>query len=181
MMKPIGLFLVLAIAVTMGSSQTTPRATILGKIHPQLPSVYITVDRVKNEKNKAEKKRIVFFRLHNNLKTAIQIQGSAEERGLGDLSVYYDLTDGNGSLIDGQYCHVCSLVFVKSGKSLLFSLPEEKLVLADSLQIHFSYSWETRNAKLAALEPRHQVVFPYRDQLRDRPAFQRARSSPPLP
>ena len=51
-----------------------------------------------------------------------------------------------------DWCHVCSSIILKPGKSLLFSVPRETLCKNLRIYLVFNYAWETRGN-----EPEHRV------------------------
>ena len=55
--------------------------------------------------------------------------------------------------------HVCSLITLPPGKSILFSVPRETLCKNLRIYLLFNYSWETRNGFVSGNEPEHRVYF----------------------
>jgi hypothetical protein len=54
----------------------------------------------------------------------------------------------------GNWCHSCSIIELKPGKSLLFSVPREYLCRNHKLYLVYQYEWEQHVG-----EPEHRVYF----------------------
>jgi hypothetical protein len=55
--------------------------------------------------------------------------------------------------------HLCSLITLPPGKSLVFSVPRETLCKNLRIYLLFNYSWETRNGFVVENAPEHRVYF----------------------
>lgn len=160
MQKTIFFILLMALSVSSFFAQSKCR-NWSEKYNKNFPSLYLTLETRANASltQVAKSKGLVLFRLHNNLKTGIKIETSGAEDGLGDASIYYDVLDQKGELIESHPCHVCSSTIVRGGKSLLFSIPKDEVREANSFRIDFEYLWETDEPTLLGQEPIHQVVM----------------------
>lgn len=160
MLKIVCLFLMVVVSVSNVFSQRKYRNSF-GKYNRKLPSIYLTLEKRASASmmQLAKSKGLLLFRLHNNLKSGIQIEASSAEDGLGDASIYYDVLNQKGELIESHPCHVCSLIIVKGGKSVLFTIPKDEVHQENALRIDFEYLWETDEPTLLGQEPIHQVVM----------------------
>lgn len=127
------------------------------RIDKKLPTAFLRVERIGKAKNSDIHKARLWFRLHNNTRWVIFVEASGEEKALGDARMYYDLLK-DSTIEKSVRCHVCSIVKIAPGKSLLFSLPREELFTASSMRIRFSYEWEESDG-FHGREPTHFVYF----------------------
>lgn len=62
----------------------------------------------------------------------------------------------------GPRCHVCSVIPLGAGRSILFSVPREHLAKNLVIYVHYNYSWERDKSDgvfARSDEPRHSVSF----------------------
>ncbi|MEO7659826.1 MAG: hypothetical protein ABIV48_09450, partial [Pyrinomonadaceae bacterium] len=81
------------------------------------------------------------------------------------IRLYYDVIDKKGNLLMSQNCHVCSVIELKSGKSVVFGIPYTELDDAGSVRVQFAFPWEDNAVVGPATEPKHFVYFYIRDLL----------------
>ena len=131
------------------------------RIDEKLPTVFLALERTgifKDADDRIEERR-VWLRLRNNSRWLIKLDASGGNKSVEDAKLYYDTLDGKGNIKESRACHVCSIVGLASGKSILFSVPYEEVAEAASLRIQFSYVWEDDLGVAPAIEPRHYVYF----------------------
>lgn len=160
MQKTIFLIIFMALSVSGVFAQSKCK-NWSEKYNKKFPSLYLTLEKRANISlmQLAKSKGLVLFRLHNNLKTGIRIETSGAEDGLGGASIYYDVLDQKGAVIQSHPCHVCSSTILRGGKSLLFTIPKNEVHQENALRLDFEYLWETDEPTLLGQEPIHQVVI----------------------
>jgi hypothetical protein len=166
MIKPFltayGLCFVLAVA-----AHATDLQGSTAKVRPNKdrPTVYITYERSgpRVPLNDGEGERGIWLRLHNNTKWKLILRvGGVPNPSYGDAVVFYEVerTEGSGFIPIGYRSHVASVIKLKAGDSILFSLPEEHLGKGLALKVRYNYEWELRkDDSLSANEPSHSVTF----------------------
>jgi len=153
--------IVLICAIALGSVLATTPAVhsqtfSKNRINAKLPTVLIDFVRVEEPKDSGGKR--VWLRLRNNSKWIIKVNASGGESE-DTVGLYYKTLDTKDNIKDRHLCHVCSVIGIKPGKSLLFSIPYDEITAVDSLRIQFEYEWEDRIDVAPAEEPTHYVVF----------------------
>lgn len=132
------------------------------RIDKKLPTVLLALERIDEAKKTvygSRGDRRVSFRLRNNSIWTIKFDASGGNGPSDDASLYYDTLDIKGNLITHLPCHVCSTIGLKPGKSILFSLPYDEVMEANSFRIEFMYQWEDEVKVAPAYEPTHYVYF----------------------
>ena len=137
-----------------------------GKVRPEKdkPTVYLTYERSGQRVplTNGESRKGIWLRLHNNTKWKLVLRvNGVPNRSYGDAVVLYEVerTEGSGFTPVGYRSHVASVIKVKSGNSLLFSLPQEHLEKGLAIRVRYNYDWELRkNNSLPANEPSHSVT-----------------------
>jgi hypothetical protein len=157
-----GFWFLLAVAVhaqgQLGSS---------GKVRPSKdkPTVYLTYDRsgLRVPLNNGESKKGIWLRLHNNTKWKLVLRvGGVPNSSYGDAVVFYEVErrEGSGFTPIGYRSHVASVIKLKAGNSIVFSLPQEHLEKGLAIRVRYSYEWELgKNDSLSSNEPYHSVTF----------------------
>ena len=158
----LGLCFLLAV---MAHGQGPTRLTVPVRTNKDRPTVFITYERSGPRKPlfTAEGKRGIWLRLHNNTrwKLILRVNG-VPDSSYGDYVVFYEVvrTEGSGFIPVGYHSHVASVVKVKAGDSILFSVPHEHLEKGLALRVRYNYEWELRNNDiLPAEEPFHSVTY----------------------
>ena len=154
--------IVLIWAIAVGSVLATTTAVhsqtlSKNRINAKLPTVFIEFVLIEKPKDVADNKN-VWLRLRNNSKWIIKVDASGGETE-DTVGLYYETLDAKDNVKDRHLCHVCSVIGIKPGKSLLFSVPYDEITAVDSLRIQFQYEWEDRIEVAPAEEPTHYVVF----------------------
>lgn len=151
--------LLLAILVIFGSISgqvgrpANPRNV---RVNRSLPSVYISFE-------KQDKKRL-WFRFNNNMIWPMWLNASGEEKGFGDAELFYDVLDKDGIIVNSNKCHVCSIVPLQKGKTILFSIPKEMIRFQDdAIRIMFFYEWEVGDEWERMSEPVHYAYISMND------------------
>ena len=130
------------------------------------PTVYLTYERSGPRKplTNGESNRGIWLRLHNNTKWKLILRvGGVSNPSYGDFVVFYEIerTQGGGFTPVGYRSHVASVIKLKAGDSIVFSVPHEHLDKGLELRIRYNYDWELRDDdSLSAKEPYHTVTFP---------------------
>ena len=154
--------------VTIGlilASNTLGQKKTVQKPVQKVPSIFISLESVEIMKDSLRRKdeKRVWLRLRNNSRWTIKVDASGGVKGQDDASLYYDILDDKDNIKQRRACHVCSIVGLARGKSILFAVPYEELEKAASLRIQFSYPWEDEVEVAPAIEPTHFVYFYIRD------------------
>ncbi len=166
-MKKNSIVIIVALVVlilgtdVLGQNRKRPEVSQLAYIQKNRPTIYLTFERsgmVKEGLNNKKSERI-WLRLNNNSRWGVRIEASGGNKALEDARLYYDMIDVKENLIVQHGCHVCSIVILGSGKSILFSVPSEDFSEESALRIKFSYAWENDLDVIAGLEPKHYVFF----------------------
>lgn len=131
------------------------------RIKQNKPSVYIVPESDLKLNKLAEVGERILLRLHNNSRWGILLEASGGYAEYEDGSIYYKVFEKD-VLQHNQFCHVCSVIPLSSGKSFLFSVPKEYLAKDFSLRIQFDYEWE-KNHYFESDEVIHYVQFFSRD------------------
>lgn len=137
------------------------------KVRPQKdrPTVYITYERSgpRVPLSNGEGDRGIWLSLHNNTKWKLILRvGGVPSPSYGDAVVLYEVerTEGSGFIPIGYRSHVASVIKLKAGDSIVFSLPQEHLGKGLALRVRYMYEWELRkDDSLSANEPYHSVTF----------------------
>jgi len=142
--------------------QRRPRTSSASvRIDKKRPTIFLELEQIEksdvSDAGRAIKK--VRLRLTNNSKWIIKLDASGGEQSSEDASLYYDTLDENGNIKERRVCHVCSVIGLKAGKSILFDVPYDELAKAASLRVEFSYVWEDAVAVAPEAEPTHYVLF----------------------
>ena len=138
------------------------------------PTVYLTYERSGRRVplSNGESERGIWLRLHNNTKWKLILRvGGVPNPSYGDAVVFYevDRIEGRGFIPIGYRSHVASVIKLKAGDSLVFSLPQEHLGKGLAVRVRYNYEWELRmDDSLPANEPYHSVTFASSDLPMDR-------------
>jgi hypothetical protein len=104
----------------------------------------------------------IWLRLHNNSKWIIMFCSSVISKEYGDAEVEYKIEryKGFGDAPETRSSDSCGYILIKSGKTLLFSIPREHLANGLAIKIQFRYQWENdEDGSDDLLEPKHFVYF----------------------
>jgi hypothetical protein len=164
-MKPILQLITVIICLAL-PSQAFPQGKVTVnpksvRIDKKVPTIFIVLERVgtiKNVSGSGEEKR-VWLRLKNNSRWLIKLDASGGDKAVEDARLYYEIVDVQRNIKVARTCHVCSIVGLASGKSILFSVPYQELAEGNSLRIQFEYEWEDGVSVAPAIEPVHFVYF----------------------
>ncbi len=139
------------------------------RLERKLPTVLISLDSpVLTDLSSGDGERLLRLRLRNNSRWLIKLEASGGIKGVDDAKLYYDVLDQDGNIAKSHGCHVCSIVGLASGKSIVFTLPYRELMNSESIRIKFEFEWEDKVAVAPAEEPTHYVFFRkrYLDELK---------------
>jgi hypothetical protein len=136
------------------------------RLNPKKPTVYITYQRMgpREPLFEGESKKGVWLRLHNNTRWKLVLRtGGVPNRSYGDAGLFYEIerTEGSGLTPIASQNHVASVIQLKPGGSLVFSLPLEHLGKGLAIHLRYNYEWELRRdgAFVRPGEPEHMVSF----------------------
>ena len=111
------------------------------------PAAYLTFlrhERIDPE-DKSDDAEFLFFKLTNNSCWSIWLDesGVASKR-FGDSSLYYVIeNEKTGEKLSGSiYCHVCSHNLLRSGRSIMFSIPLKEASRDALMRISYEFDWE---------------------------------------
>lgn len=112
------------------------------------PAVFVTFLRMETIKpsDPSDDQNNLFFKLTNNTCWPIYLDMSGvADRRYGDASLYYLIEDKkSGRNLSGRlYCHVCSFNAIRSGKSMVFSMPLREATRESLMKVRYEFKWET--------------------------------------
>lgn len=156
------------IIVSAQSSKPTTSSTKI-RVLSDKPSVYVAYERTGKRKPlyESESDEGIWLRLHNNTKWTIIFPAFGVPKLYGDLGMFYFLESVSknkaadiSDLPKGyELGHLFSTFRLKSGESVLFSIPREHLPKGVILRVRFSYEWENQDDVFADREAQHFVIF----------------------
>lgn len=149
------------------------------KLIAEKPGVYIVFEREGKRKPPGDdvSDEAVWLRLHNNMRTAISFCAfsilddkgnplSYQEAGELGLNYEVEVTDPGkfdrtrfGVPVGNKETGLCHVFTLKTGESIVFTIPKEHLRTGLSVKIPFNYEWEDRNGR----DPSHFVYFNSKD------------------
>lgn len=162
LLTSFGLCFLLA-AAAQGIGRQEPTAKV--RHHKARPAVYMTYERSGRRipLSNGESEKGIWLRLHNNSRWKLVFRvGGVPNRSYGDAVLFYEIerTEGSGFIPVGYSSHVASVIKLKAGDSIVFSLPEEHLEKGLTLSVRYNYEWELpRDASLSGNPPYHSVTF----------------------
>jgi hypothetical protein len=133
------------------------------------PSIYFTVvqDNVsKDSAPKEKKERSVWLRIHNNTRWRILILAAGGDTEQ-ETSLFYEFLDDKGGVTGGSYCHVCSRIWLRSAKNILFKVPLRYFKNTSTMRLSFNYEWEDEPFSATEKEPIHYVQFDVPSELKE--------------
>lgn len=174
----VGGMALLCVGLLSANAQAVQKTVVRNtapKIVTSKPGVFITFERFgkRTPVSEGESDNGVWLRLHNNMRYPISfcIFGLSAESTLPtkpeentQIGLYYDVVLNARSETDNRPLPVVPLGYpllscqefeLKSGKSLLFSVPKEHLAEELSIKISYSYGWEETGED----NPTHFVYF----------------------
>ena len=174
----VGGMALLCVGLLSANAQAVQKTVVRNtapKIFTSKPGVFITFERFgkRTPVSEGESDNGVWLRLHNNMRYPISfcIFGLSAESTLPtkpeentQIGLYYDVVLNARSETDNRPLPVVPLGYpllscqefeLKSGKSLLFSVPKEHLAEELSIKISYSYGWEETGED----NPTHFVYF----------------------
>jgi hypothetical protein len=162
LLMSFGLCFLLA-AAAQGTGRQEPTAKV--RHDKTRPAVYMTYERSGRRipLSNGESERGIWLRLHNNSKWKLVFRaGGVPDRSYGDAVLFYEVerTEGSGFIPVGYSSHVASVIKLKAGDSLVFSLPQEHLKKGLAVRVRYNYEWELpKDDSLSANPPYHSVTF----------------------
>jgi len=166
MIKPLltayGLcFLLAVVALAQG------RPGAIAKVRPNKdkPTVYLTYERSGSRipLSNGESEKGIWLRLHNNTKWKLILRvAGVPHQSYGDAVVFYEVEriEGSGFIPIGYRSHAASIIRLKPGNSILFSLPQEHLGKGLAVRVRYNYEWELGEDEFFPVnEPYHSVTF----------------------
>jgi hypothetical protein len=128
------------------------------------PHVYISYEREAKIEPlyEGESNKRIWLRFHNNSKWKVMFCSNLVPKEYGETEVEYEIERyiGSGEVPSARYSDACGYFSLKSGKTVLFSIPQEHLLKGLAIKIQFRYEWETEpNGSDNLLEPKHYTFF----------------------
>lgn len=132
------------------------------------PNVYVSFEREGKRKplRTGDSNNGVWLRFHNNSKWKVGVCMFDTAKDYGDKELNYEVERYEGASeseetpIANDPEGSCPLVFIESGKSVLFSVPREQLAKGLAIKVQFRYEWETdSDGFISELEPKHFAYF----------------------
>ena len=128
------------------------------RISKKYPLVYLSYEQSRKIlANTAEEPERLWLRLHNNSRSSIRLEASGANKKYGDVRLYYDILNSMEEIEDRVICHVCSIIKLQPGKTLLFSIPRENIAEDFILRFKFNYDWENLDNVFGGLKPNRYV------------------------
>lgn len=152
------LFIVLSLS-TVAFSQSKKNRNYSARMDVHHPTVYITVERSEKVDLSKQISDRIWFKFHNNTRWGIRLDASGEEKVFGKTKLFYDIMSDYEKVEKSIRCHVCSIMILKPGKSVSFSIPKEYFSKAYAVRISFNYEWESETNVDNSREPVHFVYF----------------------
>lgn len=155
--------LCLLLAVSAGASREESPGK--GRLNKDRPTVYISYERTGSRVplRKEEGDRGIWLRLRNNTRWKLVLRvGGVPNPSYGNAIVFYEVQriEGSGFTPAGYSSHVASVIQLKAGSSIIFSVPQEHLGEGLMIKVRYNYEWELRGGKtVPAREPYHTVSF----------------------
>ena len=139
------------------------------RVDKRFPTIYLTLEPSRKIvfKSSDESGEKVWVRLRNNSRWGIRLEASGEDRVFGNTRLFYDILSSPEKVEESFGCHVCTIIILGSGKSILFSFPKDHLSKAHALRFNFSYEWENDIDVFAGREPTHYVFLYANDEKGD--------------
>lgn len=157
-------YLIICITFTLTFAQRQKRsASIL--LEKNKPAVYISFLNLREIKpdDPSDDEKNLFFEIKNNTKWNIwlQMSGVSKEEH-GDASLYYAIKDENGIIKFGStQCHVCSVNPIRSGRSIIFSIPISQANIKDYMELEYSFEWERDYGFTNGSNTNHTVSYEF--------------------
>lgn len=171
-MKMLISFLIISFIATVSfvSAQTRKpnRPSSEVRLSRDKPSVYISYERSGKREplHASESDEGIWLRLHNNTKWTIKFPVFGATEAHGDVGMFYilevvsELPDEVVDIPKGEELgHVYSPFELRSGESVLFSVPREHLPKGIALRVKFSYEWEDPDTVFGGGEVEHTVSY----------------------
>ena len=104
----------------------------------------------------------LWFRITNNTRWPIWLNGSGVPKQYGDAQLYYSIEQREDSkvILDSR-CHACSANQLGPGKSITFSLPKQYATADSRLSIEYTFEWERSGSNTAGSSSIHFVKFDF--------------------
>jgi hypothetical protein len=165
--------LLLIVGLLLNSFGQAPNDTSLDfnsvRLDKNKPSIYITFERrgKRQPLYEGEVDEGVWLRLHNNTRWTVYLCTFGVENSYGDVGLFYSVERRSPQYrmadsripLGYQPGHVCHMVNLEPGTSLLFSVPADHVAPGLKIRITFNFSWERYGNVLAGNEPQHSVSF----------------------
>lgn len=134
-------------------------------IEKKKPSVYVNFVKFgeRTFRYSKDSKEGVWLRLNNNSKWDLLVSTIGTDKKNGDFELFYKVgafkdwfkANPNKNVPTGlEFGHIASEFNLKSGKSIVFSVPREHLYQNLYIVVKFDYDWENNTSNIG-----HQVLF----------------------
>jgi len=141
---------------------TTKRGTT--HIKTNKPHVFISFERQGKIAPlfEGESDSRIWLRFNNNSKWAISICSNPTPIAYGHVELSYEIErhEGVEDYPSSRGSDTCGYLSLRSGQSILFSIPKEHLKKGLLVKVSFHYSWEfDSDGSISDLEPKHFCLF----------------------
>ena len=129
-----------------------------------LPNVYLSFERTAkiDPMYEGESNQRIWLRFHNNSRWQVMFCSGLIPKEYGETEIEYEIEryEGSGEIPGTRSSDSCGYFLLKSGSSVLFSVPQEHLFKGLAVKIQFRYEWEIEpDGSDSLLEPKHFVYF----------------------
>lgn len=169
----ISIFLILIFFSLASAQPKEKRDSAVGAIQgsavrlsKDLPHLYLAFVAIRKTPPRVvgESGERIFLKLVNNSRWKIQVCGGLIALIYGDEELTYEIerVSGTGPVPATPQWNNCQGRMVKSGQSILFSIPRDKVDEGLAVRVPYSYQWERDGDGTANIdEPRHYLYFHY--------------------
>ena len=169
MKKSTAFFAIFVFIFSMSAKAQTKEASSKDvRLVKDRPNVYVSFEREGKRKpfKTGDSNKGVWLRFHNNSKWKVGVCMFDVPKEYGDKELNYEVEryenagDSEETPTANDPEGSCPLVFMESGKSVLFTVPREHLAKGLAIKVQFRYEWETESDGFTSeLEPKHYAYF----------------------
>jgi len=163
-MKSITLLFVCSLLITPVFAQKKEKNSSDVRLVKDQPHVYVSFEREGQIEPlyEGESDKRIWLRFHNNSKWKVSFCFELTPKEYGEVGAKYEIErlSGAGVVPGTRGGDTCAYTTLKTGKSLLFSVPREHLAEGLAIKIQYTYEWEFDPDGSDNLdEPKHYVFF----------------------
>lgn len=165
-MKAIILIFIFVLNIISAIAQKTETNSSDVRVIKDRPSVYISFERqgILKPLHTGDSNKRVWLRFHNNSKWQVGFCMWDVPKEYGDKDVPYETerykNKDKAAPITISEENSCPVMFIGSGKSVLFSVAREHLAEGLAIKVEFRYEWEMEpDGFMSELEAKHFAYF----------------------